>query len=413
MTPKGGAQPKPRVAGDARPLKPVPGEADARPIDRPGKADVLGGRGRPKGANRPVQGDRGGFAFGVYNTPGFGTQVSLFAGNINTPTSFGALPYNYCYGNGWGVGFNYWSNCYNWGNFGYWGWGGNRFVPWYVARWGRGIFNYAWYQARWGFGFGWGYSPACWGGTGFIGVNRAFRRPWYPFYRTYAYYPYCYYDTVAYYPAFSTVYHGTSVVVDYADTADPYVEFTDDVPAAEVAVAPAVPVPEAFHKPFVTDFPDGLSNAELLARGTSWMKDGKYMLSAEAFRRAWLRNSADAFPPLKMSIALLGAGGRYGLAGFALHESLDRDPTTITRHPPLHGDFRDVESLGLALTELKRHVVRNPTDGEARFLLGAALFWSGDSFGARNEFTALQSGEWTSAHVAPFLKAAESRLLDK
>ena len=173
----------------------------------------------------------------------------------------------------------------------------------------------------------------------------------------------------------------------------------------------APPVPEAFEKPLVTEFPDGLSHAELLARGTTWMKDGQHLIAAEAFRRAWLANSGDAFPPAKLALALFGAGGRYGLAGFALHESLDRDATSIARHPALVESFKDAAVLAEAVNELKRHVVKNPTDGEGRFLLGAVLLWSEDPFAARNEFSALIDGEWKSPHVEPFLKEAEKRLL--
>ncbi|NRA96305.1 MAG: hypothetical protein HRU14_08865 [Planctomycetes bacterium] len=67
--------------------------------------------------------------------------------------------------------------------------------------------------------------------------------------------------------------------------------------------------------------------------------------------------------------------------------------------------------LAEAVNELKRHVVKNPTDGEGRLLLGAVLLWSEDPFAARNEFSALIDGEWKSPHVEPFLKEAEKRLL--
>lgn len=389
---------KPR--GDA--LRPV----DARPGGKAGgrvPADVAAARGRTE--------KRDGFALGLYYSSGYGTSVGLFASNINYPSSpYGATPYHYGYGHTpyWACGYNPWygtNHCYgNWYSPYY-----NCGYPWYIARYG-GIFRYAWYRYRWGCGFGYSYNP-CYGYSGYYSYyggyygSHYYRR--YPYYRTYSYYPYCYYNTVTYYPAYSTVYH-TDVAVDYADASDPYVEFVDAVPEA-APLAP--PVPEAFQKALVTEFPAGLSPAELLARGAQWMKDGQHLLAAEAFRRAWIADSGDAYPALKLSLALFAAGGRYGLAGFALHESLDRDATSIQRHPALIEDFKDAAVLLAATNELKRHVVKNPTDGEGRFLLGAVLMWSGDPFAARNEFQALKEGEWKSPHVEPFLKESERRLL--
>ena len=417
VKPRNDVRPRPLGKGPAvsnpKPRTGAPGAATPlRPVDKPASKQVKDYT--PKGGVKPsTSQDRTSFAVGVFGGNG-NASVSLFASNINVPTSHGAVPYNYHYGPAVGVaGCGYWANCFNNAGFGIGVWNG-WCGPWYRQAYGWGILNYAWYRNRWAFGFGFSYAPNFYGNGWFYNTN--FQPCWHPYYRTYAYYPYTYYDTVSYFPAYSTVYHTTGVVVDYADTSDPYVEFTDAVPAGEVVEAPtplAPPLPEAFSKPLVSDFPGGLSNAELLARGTTWLSDGEYMLSAEAFRRAWAINSGDAYPPLKLATALLGAGGRYGLAGFALHESLDRDPTSIERHPPLADEFSDALALRTALTDLKRHVVRNPTDGEARFLLGAALFWSGDAFAARNEFRALREGQWTSAHVAPFLKSAEDRLLAK
>ena len=405
---------RPKVKPRTNPGRPTGSDSDlpkpgaVKPVDGPkggGNADVVNGA-TPADvlATKGAGGNRDLFALNLYHSSGSGTSVSLFAGNINQPASpYGASPYHYGHGNSpyWACGYNpwyggsYWNNtwyspCYSYG------------YPWYIARYG-GIFRFAWHRYRWSFGFGYSYSPF-YASAGYYGGN--YYRS-YPYYRTYAYYPYSYYNTVAYYPAYSTIYH-SAATVDYADASDPYVEFVDSVPEA-APLAP--PVPEAFAKPLVTEFPEGLSPAELLVRGATWMKDGEHLLAAEAFRRAWLSDSGDAFSPLKLSLALFGAGGRYGLAGFALHESLDRDATSIPRHPALIESFKDAAVLGEAVNELKRHVVKNPTDGEGRFLLGAVLLWSEDPFASRNEFSALREGEWKSPHVEPFLEEAEKRLL--
>jgi len=330
--------------------------------------------------------------------------VSLFASNINTPASpYGATPYYYGYGSNpyWACGYNPWYGTpayYNtwYSPYNYCGY------PWYVARYG-GIFRFAWYQKRWSFGFGFAYSPSYAYGSYYGGWTGCWD---YPFYRVYDYYPYCYYNAVTYYPAYSTVYH-SDAVVGYADAADPYVEFVDSVP--EVALD--APVPEAFQAPLVTDFPEGLAYAELLARGAAWMREGEHMMAAEAYRRAWVSSPGGYLSPLELSVALFAAGGKYDLSGFALHESLDRDAGSISRDPDLTDDFTAARDLIAATDALKRHVVKDPADGEARFVLGAVLLWSGDPFAARNEFNELKAGEWSSTHLPALLAEAEARIL--
>ncbi|MAG33782.1 MAG: hypothetical protein CL908_23120 [Deltaproteobacteria bacterium] len=415
----------------SKPLRPTKPDVAATPTNDGAKgplAPVGGGKlsKLPADVKAATTGARGGgsFSLGLYYTQGYGTASSfgLIVGNESFGTPYGAYPNTYPYGAG-----SYWSACYGYGGYGHHGHGhghggycgyaplpwwspyrsygcgygyGYGGYPWYVYRYGGGIFNYAYYRHRYAYGFGFSYSPY------YGGFSRRCR---YPYYRRYGYYPYSYYATASYYPAYTTVYHSDSAIVDYDDVSDPYVEFVDAVPAAP---APVAPVPEAFLTAFATPFPEGLTGPEYIARGAGWMKDGRFLMAAEAYRRAWTQRPGDHLAPLKLGSALLGAGGRYGLAGYAIHEGLDRSTDWLARRDvDLRDDFSGPAAFDAAVGELKKHIVRNPTDGESRFLLGYALFFSGDHFGAHKEFSALKAADWKSAHVQTLLDASEARLL--
>jgi len=347
-----------------------------------------------------LEGGRDGLSFGLYYTQGLGSAAgfSVFAGNGQLVSPYGASPFGFCY-----ESYPYWSCGYAY-NCGYglpwWSPYHSYGYPWYSWHYGRGLSNYYHSRYRWSFGFGFSYSPS------YVGFRYGSS---YPYYRRYEYYPYCYYNTVTYYPAYATVYHSDAVVVDYEDASDPYVEFFDTVPAA-APVGP--PVPDAFKDSFAAPFPDGLSAPELVARGVGWMKESRYLMAAEAFRLAWLARPSDHLAPIKLSMALLGAGGRYGLAGYAVHEGLGRSPEWPTRRDvDVKEDFAAFPAFDVAVTELKKHVLKNPDDGEGRFLLGYALFFSGDPFAAHKEFQALQDADWKSPHIQTFLDESEKRLL--
>jgi hypothetical protein len=339
----------------------------------------------------------------LFSGPGRPGSGSSHGGGNNHAPHHGSNPFHYPYNPR-----PYWSCGYSpfptfGGHYGY----GYGYYPWYLYRARFSLFRFAWYAQRWSFGFGYSYSPS-YGYGGHFGTYD------YPFYRRYAYYPYSYYNTCAYYPAYATVYHSYPSVVRYADVGDPYVEYVDDVPTAvEEVVAPEFSVPEAFLTPLTTGFPEGIPSRELAARGVAWMREGRPLFAAEAFRRSWIAFPGDDYPPMKLSQALLAVGGRYGLAGFALQESLDRSSEWITRPFDIREDFPDPEAFSASVTELKRHILRNGDDGEARFLLGFLLLHGGDPFSAHQEFTTLNAAGWGSPHLDALLAESENRLLGR
>lgn len=252
------------------------------------------------------------------------------------------------------------------------------------------------YRRRFFLGFGFNYYPGYFGSV------------WYPYYRCYSYYPYYYYSTVTYYPAYAPVYHSSYSTVPYAATTDPYVEYVDDVPGEAPSVVPAIP--DVFATPFVKDFPEGLSAAEYLSKGEAWLAEGNYAYAAEAFRRAWEYRPDDYYAPFQLTLALFGMG-RHELATYALVEGLDRNASWIHRRMDVGGSFAGPEEFETLLRDLQRHAVADPDDRHARFLLGYLYLFSGRSFEAHSEFTALKRAGSEFPYLESFIKEASARVL--
>lgn len=271
---------------------------------------------------------------------------------------------------------------------------------------GFSLFSRSW---RFRFGFGFSYNPYHYGHHDYV-----YYRP-YPRYRCYSYYPYSYYSTVTYYPAYSTIYH-VSTPVSYVESYDPYVDFVDEVPVAAVDVVPAAPtptLPTEFLSPFVLDFPEDVRGNEAMVRGAAWMKDGRFLLAAESFRRAWMDAPTDGFAAVRVGEALFAAQEYVSLASLAVERGLVLDPSLITRRRDVRTDFPGPLSFDTAMRSLERRAVSNPKDGEARFLLAYIMLFSEQAFAARQEFRALLDGGYESDLLLPLFEESERVLLGR
>jgi hypothetical protein len=326
------------------------------------------------------------FSSGYYNLAPYGANPYFF--------HYGPVPY-------WAWGYRpcnyggYYGHGHSGGYYGHSYYGGSLFGLSYCSR--------SW---RFRFGFGFSYSP-------YIYDHYSYSS--YPCYRRYTYYPYCYYSTVSYYPAYSTIYHSCAPV-SYVESYDPYVDYIDDVPSSVIGTvaAPALPtIPSEFHSPFLLDFPADVTGVEALTRGEAWMKDGRFLLAAESFRRAWLSMPTDGYPALRLGEALFAAQEYVPLASLAIESGIALDVTLITRPRDIRKDFPGPLSFDAAMRALQRRTLENPKDGEARFLLAHVLFFSGDTYAARQEFRALLDGGWESPNLVSYIEESERILLGR
>ena len=389
-----------RPGGDVKKVRPV------RRPETKGKDGTYGLYTRLSGAG-PVGGrfgaaagfvqgvGAGGFVQGVSASSAY--NASLYWGR------YGAYPYstagywNRWYGATYGFGYGY-GHGYNWWN-GYWHGYGHGYTHGYHHGYHHGFFG-GYHGSHWGFWFGFGY------GFGF-----GYSYP-YPYYRWYSYYPYSYYSAVAYYPAYAGVYvTDYATTTEYVDSTDPYVEYVDEAPVSTGVLTAEFSLPAAFREPLADDFPAGLSAAEALARGESWLRNGDYGLAAEAFRQAWLARPDDYYAPLQLSLALLGLG-RFELAGEALEAGLDRNSSWVHRRFDVRDAFPSPEAFEVLVKDLQRHVLKYPESLRAEFLLGYLELFSGREYEAHSVFQNLERKGATNPHLNAFLKEASRRLLE-
>jgi tetratricopeptide (TPR) repeat protein len=339
----------------------------------------------------------------------------------NNAGSFGGYPYSYGWNNFYGgchSGWGGWGGC-GWGHCGWGGWGG---WGWGWGGWGWGGCGWG----GWGWGLGWGSGWTLGFGFGFSYYPTYYSDCSYPYYRCYDYYPYHYYSTIGYYPSYAAVYHSDANVTDYADVSDPYVEYTDEGGGAvlkavgaptskpggvekEVATSPEQLVPDVFKTPLYDGFPV-IATAELASKADAWMKEGRYLEAAEARRRQLLADPANPAVSMNLAVALFGAG-KYELSSVALNEALDADPRALAS-ANLVQSFGTPGALERAIILLERFVVKNPTDGSARFVLGTVDLVAGRYFAARNEFSLLKEAAPQNPHIANLLAEADKKFLE-
>ena len=153
-----------------------------------------------------------------------------------------------------------------------------------------------------------------------------------------------------------------------------------------------------------------MHGAELANRAEVWMKEGRYLEAAEARRRQLMAEPTNPAIALNLGIALFAAG-KFELASVALNEALDLDPRVVSTASPATL-FGSQDAFDKALTALERFVVKNPTDGSSRFVLGSMDLAAGRYFAARNEFSLLKEAAPQNPHVAAMLTEADKKFLE-
>ncbi|MCH8965860.1 MAG: hypothetical protein IIB58_12915 [Planctomycetes bacterium] len=113
-----------------------------------------------------------------------------------------------------------------------------------------------------------------------------------------------------------------------------------------------------------------------MAAGKRFFKEGKYALAVDAFLRAVLATPQDGVPKLYFGAAHFAVGD-FGYASYAIRRGMDR-VTEISREATdpryLYGKLADFDQHVAVLTA---HVQRSPADGDAHFLLGYMLYFTG------------------------------------
>ncbi|MSR74349.1 MAG: hypothetical protein EXS14_02610 [Planctomycetes bacterium] len=323
---------------------------------------------------------------------GMGTPVCLPANNL----PFGSYPWCYSYSSSpyWSMG--YWDPC----------WSPCSWVAspaWCTPSWCFGAPGWSWVswcRPSWRYSVGFGYSS-----TSYWDPCAT------PSYITYGYYPWSYYNTVGYYPGYSTLYH-RGAVVEYLETVDPYVEYDTVVVDSGMVTVPARMslVPSAFNIPLDPDFPAGLSAGECLARGEGWLRSRRYLLAAEAFRRAWLFHEDDGWAASQLGLAL-AASGRWQLSAMALAKAVELEGALIERAPELITAFESEETFQRdVLASAQRQALRTPEDNDAAFVLSCAQLCVGDAWGARTGLLKLKEVQYPCSGTQRMIDNCELKI---
>ncbi len=126
--------------------------------------------------------------------------------------------------------------------------------------------------------------------------------------------------------------------------------------------------------------------------GKRYFKQGKYSLAVEAFQQAVLAAPRDGVPKFYFGLAHFSAGD-YEYAAYAIRRGMDRVPSWGKNEMDpryLYGKSADLDRHLAALTA---HVERDPANGDARFLLGYMLYFTGQYAPALEQFDlAMQIG---------------------
>lgn len=258
----------------------------------------------------------------------------------------------------------------------------------------------SWCRPSWRFSVGFGWSSGNWYASSCA-----------PSYYSYSYYPWSYYCSTGYYPAWSTVQYET-IVVDRTESMDPYVSYDDAVVVVSAAdpVSARSIVPVEFRQQLSSEFPEGLSASECLARGEGWLRSRDYILAAEAFRRAWLQREDDAFACAELGVAL-SAAGRFELAAGALQTAMTLDAGLATRLPDLCLALSEKGRLVQDVVRpLQAELLRNPDDVATSYVLACAQLAAGDPWSAQRELAALRTAGCSHVSLDSLTRTCEASI---
>ncbi len=222
---------------------------------------------------------------------------------------------------------------------------------------------------------------------------------------SYVYVPWGFYcDTTPVYVTRSVYVRRTVPVVVYETretvTYDEVREVVEAEPAAEAVDGGAVePVPVA-----------GTPATEKFLRdGSERFRAGEYYEAAVQFRLAALSAPSSPAPLFALSQALMALGqDAYGAR--VLRKALELNPGILEEPADIAGVYRDQAEFERVTGELEARAAAAPSDGDARLLLGAVRYFTGDPR-ARQTFEVLGQTLPEDPAVGLFRSAVESRFL--
>lgn len=229
---------------------------------------------------------------------------------------------------------------------------------------------------------------------------------WYPRYSS-CYYPY--YWSYRWYPRYRSVY-----LVDYVR--EPYVASGylpaaafDDDPYAEGDLPPvtASGTSEAI-VPIVAGLDAGADCAAATAAGDAYLRAGKPLEAAEAYRQAWIHDPrSDALA--RMAWALWD-GGDYPLAAWALAQHLQGSEKRMLDAAVLLDDLFDGPRIRRDTEALERYLVDNPNDEGSNLLLGSIYVLGGREYAGLIVLGRLQQSGYERATTELLVGQARTRL---
>lgn len=113
-----------------------------------------------------------------------------------------------------------------------------------------------------------------------------------------------------------------------------------------------------------------------LAAGKRYFKEGRYDLAVDALLQAVLAAPQDGVPKLYFGLAHFAVGD-FGYAVYAIRRGMDRVPDWGKEDMDLRYLYGEPADFDQHLAVLTAHVQRSPADGDAHFLLGYMLYFTG------------------------------------
>ena len=142
--------------------------------------------------------------------------------------------------------------------------------------------------------------------------------------------------------------------------------------------------------------------------GKRYFKQGKYSLAVEAFLQAVLAAPRDGVPKLYFGLAHFSAGD-YESAAYAIRRGMDHVPSWGKDEMDPRYLYAKSADLDRHLAALTAHVERDPANGDARFLLGYMLYFTGQYAPALEQFDLAMQIDTRDRHAAKLRQLAMER----
>ena len=145
-----------------------------------------------------------------------------------------------------------------------------------------------------------------------------------------------------------------------------------------------------------------------LAAGKRYFKEGKYDLAVNAFLHAVLAAPQEGVPKLYFGLAHFAVGD-FGSAVYAIRRGMDRVPNWGEYKMNLRYLYGDPADFDQHLAVLTTHVQRSPAEGDAHFLLGYMLYFTGQYQPAIEQSDLALQIEGKNRHAAKLRQLAMER----